>query len=80
MVSITLSVPDKVREQMKAYPEINWSGLIRKYIELKTEQLSKLEELKKQLDIEKEFTDRSVKLQRASRSGRFDELKKKGLI
>ena len=34
----------------------------------------------KQLEEEKEMTDWSVKLQRASRKGRFDALKKKGVI
>ncbi len=34
----------------------------------------------KHLEEEKEMTDWSVKLQRASRNGRYDELKKRGLI
>lgn len=80
MVSITLSVSEKVRELMKRFPEVNWFGLIRKYIELKAEQLSKFEEFKKQLEGEEEFTNWSVKLQRAYRGGKFEELKKKGLI
>jgi len=80
MVSITLSVPEKVRELMKEHPEINWSGLIRRYIESKAKQLDKFEELRKQLEDEQNITEWSVKLQRASRSGRLDALKKKGLL
>lgn len=80
MVSITLSVPEKVRELMKQYPEINWSGLIRRYIEHKAIQLAKFEKFKEQLEKEQEITDWSVKLQRASRTGRLEVLKKKGLI
>lgn len=80
MVSITLSVSEKVRELMAQFPEVNWSGLIRKYIESKAEQLSKFEEFKHQLEKEKDSTEWSVKLQRSSRSGRFEELKKKGMI
>ena len=40
MVSITLSVPEDVRELMKKFPEVNWSALIRKAILEKTNQLS----------------------------------------
>ena len=80
MVSITLSVPEDTREQMKEFDEVNWSGLIRKFIESKVKQLAKFEEFKKQFEEEQEITDWSVKLQRASRSGRLDTLKNKGLI
>ena len=33
MVSITLSVPEDVRHKMDMFPEINWSGFVRKSIE-----------------------------------------------
>ncbi len=80
MVSITVSVPPKTKELMKEFPEMNWSGFVRKSIEDKAKRLAKLEELKKGLEAEKGITDWSVKLQRISRSGRLEELKKKGLI
>ncbi len=80
MVSITLSVPENTREQMKEFDEVNWSGLIRKFIESKVKQLAKFEEFKKQFEEEQEITDWSVKLQRASRNGRLGTLKNKGLI
>ena len=80
MVSITLSIPAEVREKMKMFPEINWSGFIRKTIEEKTRELSWEKEMLNKLKQEQEITDWSVKLQRASRKGRLDELKKKGLI
>ena len=80
MVSITVSVPPKVKELMKEFPEVNWSGFVKKSIEEKVKKLAKLEEFRKELEAEQEITDWSVKLQRASRSGRLDELKKKGLI
>ena len=80
MVSITLSVPEDTRALMKSFPEMNWSGFIRKSIIEKTRKLSRLEKLKKELEKEKELVDWSVKLQKGSRSGRFAELKKKGLI
>jgi len=80
MVSITLSIPENTREQMKEFDEVNWSGLIRKFIESKVKQLAKFEEFKKQFEEEQDVTDWSVKLQRASRNGRLDTLKNKGLI
>lgn len=80
MVSITLSVPAEVREKMKRFPEINWSGFVRKAIEEKAKELSWKEKMLKKLKEEQEITEWSLRLQRASRKGRFKELKKKGLI
>ncbi len=81
MVSITVSVPPDVRQLMKRFPEINWSGFVRKSIIQKTRAMEKFEQMKKKfLEDETEITDWSVKLQIASREGRLDILKKKGLI
>ncbi|MFT4305190.1 MAG: hypothetical protein ACMXX8_03780 [Candidatus Woesearchaeota archaeon] len=80
MVSITLSVPEDVRKLMKSFPEMNWSGFVRKKIEEKARNLSEIEKLKKQLEKEESNIDWSVKLQRASRSNRLKELKNKGLL
>ena len=79
MVSITVSVPEDTRELMKKFPEMNWSGFVRKSIEGKAKELEKIDEIKKHLD-EKEIVDWSIKLQRTSRKDRFNQLKKKGLI
>lgn len=81
MVSITVSVPEKTRKEMKKFPEMNWSGFVRKTIEEKARKLQEFEEMKKRFEAEeKEISDWSVKLQHAARSGRLDKLKKKGLI
>jgi hypothetical protein len=80
MVSVTLSIPGEVKEKMEEFSEINWSGFVRKSIIKKTEELSKREELLKSLEKEKDITHWAVKLQRAARKGRFEELKKKGLV
>ena len=80
MVSVTVSVSSEIKRLMEEFPEMNWSGFVKKSIEEKVKSLIKLEELKKQLDAEQDITDWSVKLQRASRSGRLDVLKQKGLI
>ncbi|MBI4148186.1 hypothetical protein HY490_02750 [Candidatus Woesearchaeota archaeon] len=80
MVSITLSVPDAVKNQMNEFDEINWSGFVRKCIVKKTEELVWKEKMLKQLEMERGITDWAVKLQHAGRKGRFEQLKKKGLI
>jgi len=77
MVSITLSVPEEVKQKMEKHGEINWSGFVRKCILEKTQELDNVE---KWLKEEKEISDWAVKLQRAGRKGRFEKLKKKGLI
>ena len=79
MVSITVSVPEKTRNLMKKFPEMNWSGFVRKSIEQKTNKLAEFEGWKKKFE-EKDMIDWSVKLQHASRSGRLEELRKKGLV
>jgi|TARA_B100002003_G_C14125717_1_gene541427 hypothetical protein len=81
MVSLTLSMPIETRKLMKKFPEMNWSGFVRKTIEEKANKLKELEEIKQKFyQEEKEISDWSVKLQHASRKGRLDNLKKKGLI
>ena len=80
MVSVTLSVPQEVKEKMEKFPEINWSGFIRRAIEEKTKEMFWKEELFKKLKDEEDLDDWAVKLQRASRKGRYEELKRRGLV
>lgn len=77
MVSITLSVPEEVKSKMEKHDEINWSGFVRKCIIQKADELEGIEKWMKE---EKEISNWAVKLQHASRQGRFEELKKKGLV
>ena len=67
MVSITLSVSEEVRKQMKNFPEVNWSGLVRTCIVEKAKKLAMKEEMLKQLGKEKEFNDWAVRLVRHGR-------------
>lgn len=67
MVSITLSVPGEVRSLMKEFPEVNWSGLIRKSINEKIDSLRLKQEIFKQLDNEKDFNNWAVKVIRQGR-------------
>jgi hypothetical protein len=80
MVSVTVSVPTTVKKKMADFPEINWSGFIRKSIEKKVEELNKRDALLKQLEKEKELMEWSVIMGRKMKKGRFKELQKQGLV
>lgn len=64
MVSITLSIPEDIRNRMKQFPEVNWSALIRKIVEEKIKQLLLKEDLLSKLKEEKErgFNDWTIEM------------------
>ncbi len=74
MVSITVSVPEETRQLMKKFPEVNWSGLVRKSIIEKAEKLALKEEMLKELNKEKDFNDWAVELGRRAKKGRFEKI------
>jgi hypothetical protein len=78
MVSITISVPAETRELMDRFPEMDWSEFVRKSIVDEVERLKLMDGLRMKPD--NDFDDWAVELVRAGRSGRLDELKRKGLI
>ena len=65
MAELRINVSDEIREKVQR-ENINVSALVKRLV--------------KQIEEEKEMIDWSVKLQKSSRKGRFDELKKRGLI
>ena len=76
MVSITVSVPPEIRALMLQFPEVNWSGLVKKTITEKAKELAWREEMIKRLKEEEPFDKWAVETLRASRKGRYLELKK----
>lgn len=80
MVSVTLSVPDEVKRSMGRFPEINWSGFIRKCIVEKTEQLSWKEQMLQKVKGEETRTAWALDMQRTARKGRGKALREQGLI
>ena len=80
MVSITLSVPEEVKHTMEKFPEMNWSGFIRKTLIEKTQELSWKEDMLAKLKKEEPLTVWAVNLQKSQRASRLKELKKEGLI
>jgi hypothetical protein len=67
MTSITLSVPEEIRQKMKKHAEVNWSGFIRRCIEEKARALTLKEELLEQSAHEQEIVEWSVQLQKKTR-------------
>ena len=80
MAELKVRLSKNVEERIKEFPEVNWPVFLEKTVERKLDHLKRMQELSTQLEKEEETTDWAVKLQRSSRNGRFDELKKKGLI
>ncbi len=72
MPNLTLSVSNELKEKMDRNKIINWSEVARRAIEKKLNETLSEEE--------KENINWAVRLQRAGRSGRLEELKKRGLI
>ncbi len=78
MVSITLSIPEEVRAQMKKFPEINWSGFVRASIEEKAKRLLWKEQMLKQLESEKEFDKEALKIGDKIKQSVWERYKKEG--
>jgi len=76
MVSITVSVTPEIRALMLQFPEVNWSGLVKKTISEKAKELAWREEMLKRLKEEEPFDNWAVETLKASRKGRYSELKK----
>lgn len=45
MASLTLSIPEEIREKMREFPEINWSEVARQAITEKARLLEKMNRL-----------------------------------
>ncbi len=80
MVSITLSIPEGIKKMMEQFPEINWSGLVRKMLEEKVKQLAWKEEMLKHLHNELDFTQWTIETGRKVNTAIANKLKREGLI
>lgn len=70
----------KTRDGMKRFPEINWSGFIRKKIEEKVKELAWKEEMLRKLKGEEADTEWSVQRGREVNAAMAKRLKKEGLL
>lgn len=73
MVSITLSVPEDMKDEMEEFPEINWSEVARQSIDEKLEELRFLEEFKKESDLTEEEAVRLGRQLNEELAERYDE-------
>jgi hypothetical protein len=80
MVSITLSVPEKTKKLMNQFPEINWSGYIRKRIMQKVDELQWEQRMLEKLKKDQALSDWGLDLVEKDREKRVKELRKKGLL
>ena len=46
MATFTVSIPEKLKEKMDQYPEINWAEYLKKRFEERIKELRKFNELK----------------------------------
>ena len=78
MVSITVSVPVKVKEIMKQFPEMNWSGLVKTTIENKVRELSWRETMLKKLDSESKYDELALEIGDKVKEGMWKRYKSEG--
>ena len=80
MVSMTLSIPEDIKKKMEEFPEVNWSGLVRKILLEKINELSWKQEMLEQIKKDEEFTNWAVEMGRKMKRDRLKELKKKRIL
>ena len=78
MPNITLSLSEEIKRKMEEFPEINWSALIKKYLEAKLSRLIWKEQMLKQLESEKEFDEEALRIGDKIKENVWKRLKKEG--
>lgn len=82
MATVSLRVPDEVKEKMDEYSEINWSAVLRSHIEDEIEQLESRsighavatsERLSKEIDHEDVTSENTAETIREWRDRRYGE-------
>ena len=80
MVSVTISLPGEIRKKMSQFPEINWSGLVRRVIEDKVKELSWKEKMRQNLADEREFEAWTVEMGRKLKKSVSRRLKRENIL
>ncbi|MFT4310027.1 MAG: hypothetical protein ACMXYC_00160 [Candidatus Woesearchaeota archaeon] len=78
MVSITIGIDEQTRQLMKKFPEMNWSGFVRKAIKDKTNELSEKEQILAKL--KKESLNEEIDFGRKINTSVTLRLKKENLL
>lgn len=83
MATITLSVPDKLKDKMDKVEIINWSSVARQAFKEQLEDIEQLKKLKRAKEIvsKSKFTKEDVDIfSKKVKKAMHDDLVKKGLI
>ena len=70
MATMTISLPDELREDMKQFTHINWSGFVREQVTKKLDSLKQEEELRRLLKQEQQDLSWTVELGRELKANR----------
>jgi hypothetical protein len=76
MVSITLSIDEKSRQEMQNFSWINWSEVARNILLDRLKKQEELEKLRSLLKNSQLTEEDIIELSKKARKGRFRELKK----
>lgn len=76
MVSITLSIDEKSRQEMQKFSWINWSEVARNILLDRLKKQEELEKLRSLLKNSQLTEEDIIELSKKARKGRFRELKK----
>lgn len=80
MVSVTISIDAKSKEEMQRFAWVNWSEVAREIFMKRLKDQEKLENINQLLQ-NSTLTDEDIKeLTKKARRGRFKELKSQGLV
>ena len=80
MESITASLPDSLKAEIKRFSWVNWSEVAREAFIVKIKRLEALEKFEKLLDKSK-FTEKdALELSRKVKEERLKQLKEQGLV
>ncbi len=80
MASITLTIPDEAKTELKRFSWVNWSEVARKAIEKRKRKLEVIERLEKILSKSKFTKKDAVELSNEIKSSMHNRLKEEGLI
>lgn len=78
MPNLTLSLTEDIKKKMGEFPEVNWSALIKKYIESKVNRLVWKEQMLKQLDSERDFDEEALRIGDKIKEGMWKKYKQEG--
>ncbi|MEK6792724.1 MAG: hypothetical protein AABX96_01645 [Nanoarchaeota archaeon] len=77
MTNLTLAIPEDIKEEMKKFPEINWSVIAREAIQKRIILLNKFREITEGSALTEED---AIELGKKIKKGRFNKLRSKGLV